>query len=548
MKKILSILFLTLAVNSFSQVKFSKDFSVEAGKPFPVVDAGHKQYFGVGDNKSISIKTQGELVTIQKFDALTMKEVSRKVYEDFPKYTNVQRIIQSKDALFYIFEAYNKADKTFSVYSREIDTKAGTFAKAKVLFTTTRPVTAAGRDADGKTPISEVQQNFMQAAGVKFDVFQSFDKSKVLIQYRVKPVEKSDAKNNDIIGFYVFDSNMGKVWGDEVKMPHTEKEMNNLAYTIGSDGTAYMLLYLNVPKKFELLKIKGAKDVKQYPLDIDGKLVFQRFNLLEDNNGHIMCAGYYASGYDYKVNWGGGAALSFNTNGIYCFKMTTEGEVSDLWNIEFPLDLIQQYNTEKAQEKLKERETQGKAGIPDLKMIEFIAQKDGSYIVIGEQQYIRSELVITSMQTINRFGHIVITKISNTGDVVWSKKLPKNQAAITGDNTLPYFEGQLSTKYVGGNGSHYLMFIDNPKNTDLPLNKPPVEHKNGSGGYLTAFKVNDATGAVERHTIAELENMDGVKAYQFQVTRITGVADNTFLLEVYKKEKEDAMIKMQLKK
>jgi hypothetical protein len=92
------------------------------------------------------------------------------------------------------------------------------------------------------------------------------------------------------------------------------------------------------------------------------------------------------------------------------------------------------------------------------------------------------------------------------------------------------------------------MFIDNPKNTDLPLNKPPVEHKNGSGGYLTAFKVNDATGAVERHTIAELENMDGVKAYQFQVTRITGVADNTFLLEVYKKEKEDAMIKMQLKK
>ena len=115
MKKILSILFLTLAVSSFSQVKFSKDFTVEAGKPFPVVDAGHKQYFGVGDNKSISIKTQGELVTIQKFDALTMKEVSRKVYEDFPKYTNVQRIIQSKDALFYIFEAYNKADKTFSV-------------------------------------------------------------------------------------------------------------------------------------------------------------------------------------------------------------------------------------------------------------------------------------------------------------------------------------------------------------------------------------------------------------------------------------------------
>lgn len=548
MKKTLALFFTAFALYSTSQVKLSKDFIVDAGTPFPVVDAAHKQYFGVGDNSSISIKTQGEIVTIQKFNGATMKEESRKVYEDFPKYTKVQRIIQTNDALYYIFEAYNKGDKTFSVYSRKINIDNGTFEASKVLFTTSRPVTNAGRDADGMTPIGEADQRLWKMEGTKFDVFQSYDKSKVLVQYRVKPAEKSDAVNKDEIGFYVFDDQMEKVWGGEVKMPHTEKQMNNLAYTVGSDGSAFMLLYLNETKKFELLKIKGAKDVEQYPLAIDGKLVFQRFNLLEDNSGHIICAGYYANGYDYKVNWTGSSAMSFNTNGIYCFKMTHEGDVSDLWNIEFPLELIQQYNTDREQEKIKSRDEAGKAGIADLKMLEFTAQADGSYIIIGEQQYIRNEMVMTSTANVNHFGHVVITKINSDGTVAWNKKLPKNQAGVTGDSYLPYFEGQMSIKYVEGNGAHYILMVDNPKNADLALNKPPLEHKNGAGGYLTAFKVKDSDGSVERHTIAELENMDGVKAYQFKVTRITGVADNTFLLEVYKKDKEDAMIKLELKK
>jgi hypothetical protein len=546
MNKTLLFVFTTLAFVSMSQVKLSKDFTLDASKPYPVVDAKHKKYLSVGDNKTISVKTDGEIVTIQGFDSETMKETSRKTYEDFPKYSKVQRIIQTNGAIQYIFEAYNKSDKTFSVYSREIDIASGTFKEAKTLFTTSKPVTNAGRDEDGRTPIGESDARMIKLDGTKFDVFQSFDKSKILIQYRVKPSEKSDAINKDEIGFYVFDSNMSKLWGGEVKMPYTEKEMNNLAYTVSSNGTAYMLIYLNEKKKFELLTIKNQKEVTQNALAIDGKLVFQRFNLLEDKNGHITCAGYYANGLDVKVNWTGSASLSFNTNGIYCFKMTTDGEVSDVWNYEFPLELIQQYNTEKEQEKIKTREEAGKAGIPDLKMLEFIAQADGSYIVIGEQQYIRNEMVMTSTANVNHFGHIVITKIGADGKVAWSKKLPKNQAFVTGDSYLPYGEGQLSIRYAENNGEHYILFVDNPKNADLALNKVPEGHKSGAGGFLSAFKVSDVDGSVERHTVADLESLDGVKAYQFQVTRINNVADKTFLLEVYKKDKEDAMIKITL--
>lgn len=570
MNKALFLIFTTLTFYSISQVKLSKDFTVEAGKPYPVIDALSKQYFSFGNNKSISIKTEEESVTIQIFDASTMTEESRTIYKDLPKDFRLQRIIQSKNTLYYMYAELNKSDKTYSLFSREIDINKGTFETAKKLFTTTRPITMCNKDIDGKTPVSEIPNPFnMNNGSVQFDVFQSFDKSKVLIQYRVKPVEKSDSKNKDIIGFYVFDDKMEEIWGKETTMPHTEKEINNLAYTVDSEGNAYAMVYLNEQKKFELLKFQKSSDIEVYPLNINGDLVFQRFNLLEDLNGNIMCAGYYATGIEYhmktdmKLNYG--STQVFNTNGIYCFKMNTKGEVSDLWDFEFPLELIQQYNSEKQQEKNAKKEALGKAGIPDLKMVEFFTQDDGSYIIIGEQQFrlittgFNSALnpnpsvgVGSAMKTTTSdeftFGYedIIITKISSEGEIVWQKRLPKKQVGSSGSNANPYFEGQMSFKYAEGQDSHYLLFIDNPKNSDLTLNQDPFVHQNGRGGYLTAFRLSDTDGTVERHTVADLLDLDGIKAYQFKVTRINNVADKTFLLEVYKKDKEDAMIKITL--
>ena len=40
---------------------------------------------------------------------------------------------------------------------------------------------------------------------------------------------------------YVFEKNMAQVWNKEVKMPYTEKKMNNLDYSVDSEGNGYML-------------------------------------------------------------------------------------------------------------------------------------------------------------------------------------------------------------------------------------------------------------------------------------------------------------------
>ncbi len=150
---------------------------------------------------------------------------------------------------------------------------------------------------------------------------------------------------------------------------------------------------------------------------------------------------------------------------------------------------------------------------------------------------------MTGTTNVAHFGSMVVAKISKTGQLSWITKLPKNQALVLGDNYSPFSEGQLSYTYINSGSYHYMIFVDNEKNASLGKNEAPAAHKNGMGGYLTAMKVDDKTGEWERIKLADMNDLGGYKAYQFRVTRICKATDNTFLMEIYKKEKQDVMIK-----
>src|SRR5690606_22411282 len=129
-------------------------------------------------------------------------------YEDFAEYTRIQKVLQVGDKLFYIYDTYDKKLKKESVYAREINWSDGTFKEAKLLFETTTEVTISSY-LEGGTSIFDM-------VGIRFEVFSSFDNTKFLIRYRTKPKERDDAKNYDVLGFYVFDVNLNKQWGGEV--------------------------------------------------------------------------------------------------------------------------------------------------------------------------------------------------------------------------------------------------------------------------------------------------------------------------------------------
>lgn len=183
--KLSLLIFLLIQTVSYAgEVKLSKDFRVTVGAPYKVVDANTKFYFSDDKGSTISVKTAGEKVTIQKYDVATMKQISSNDYEDFPQYNKVQNVIKLGDKLFYIFSAFNKKEKTEGIYSREVNMAKGTFEKEKLLFSTSKEVTVS---------------SYLETAGVsmmglgapkRFEVHQSFDNSKITYSLSIEAFGK----------------------------------------------------------------------------------------------------------------------------------------------------------------------------------------------------------------------------------------------------------------------------------------------------------------------------------------------------------------------
>lgn len=544
--KIFFWVFLLLFSSTYSngQVQLSTDFDVKLGEPYKVVDARSKRYFSVGNNKTLSVKTDRETVYIQMYSYSKngAKEASKTEYKkELPKGSQLIDIIQTKDKLHYIYEVYNRKNKNYEVFSREINQNKGTFASAKKIFTSKGKVQRTVANMAG---VISINSTWALTAQPRFDIITSFNKEKILIRYRNVPEKKRDAINFDILGFHVFDQDMKKEWGKEVQMPYTEKDMNNLTFGVLSNGNAFMIAQKNKDKKLELFTItSNGLDIT--PLDVSGDYYFMKLNLNEDADGNLICAGLYSEdGVDVKVSIGvfGSGGISYNTNGFVYFKMEPSGKVLAFNDYEFPLELIQQYVSDRIKKRAEKREGKGKAGIEDLKLVEMINQEDGSTVFICERQYARSELWGTETKTVYHYYNIVVMKVDANGKLVWIKKIPKNQAGISGT-------GQMSIKYIEGNDYHYVLYVDNPKNLNISIDDAPATHKDGMGGFLTACKIDDETGKYEKHTVLDMRNIEGKVAHQFSITRIyeANIDDQVFMMEAYLKGKKDAMIKIQLK-
>jgi len=528
MKKIIIVLMMLPLLMFGQEIQFSKDVKVETGTPYKVIDGNSKTYFTNSDGNIISVKTDKEEAYIQIFDKKSLKEISRKEYKDFPKYTKVQKVVKFGDRLFYFYAVYNKKDKNESVYLREVNMDKGEFKTPEFLFKTSGvvlPQTVPERDGFwgfGKGP--------------KFDFFNSFDNSKIMIQYRVKPTKKRDKISYDVLGFYVFNSeDMEKDWGKEIKMPYTEKEMNNIAYTVSSDGIAYMIAYLNDQSSFELLNIKSSSTkVETNKMELSDSRFYKNLTLLEDVDGNLNCVGFYANGIEFKYNFWGGSGFVMNVNGFSQFSMTTEGEIISENKIDFPVEIINQFEKARKQKKNNKREAKGKLGIQDIVLRDVVEMKDGSTIVVGEQYFLESvyNYMTKRNEIYYHYEDVVITKISKDGEIIWMKKLAKYQAGKLG-------KGGMSIKYLENNGKHYILFLDNEKNLTLGLDEAPKKHADGKGGFLTAYKIDDEAGDVKKISILDTRDMNGLNAYQFKTSRLLLGENNKLFLEVYIKGKKD---------
>lgn len=364
-----------------------------------------------------------------------------------------------------------------------------------------------------------------------------------MIQYRKKPAKKSDTKSWDIIGLCALDENLNVLSQEEIKMPYTERRMDILDYAIDNEANSYALVKVyhddsNDDKKkkkdkvanyhIELFRIAaGSKEIDITKIEVKDKFI-NNLTLYEGKDGNMICAGFYNKGIDFAA-----------ADGILMFKMRKEGGVYDMYTHEIPLDVLNAYSSNKTKKKNEKKEEDDDAELPAMVLRDLVINEDGSIVLVGEQYFIKERH--TQKRTYYRYFYydILMTKIDPSGNLVWMKRLPKRQVGTNG-------RGGMSFKYINSNNIHYVLFLDNVKNHNLSKEEVPAMHTDGQGGYFTSYKINDADGSYVSSSVFNVRDLEEMTIYQFATSRIVKVTEDDFALEVYKKKKEDVMIKIHI--
>lgn len=525
-----------------AQKELSKDYSYTVSEPYRVIDGA--KYYYTYKNEILAVKLDKKIISIQKFGVEGLKELTRIEYKKgdiFPKNWVFEGMNQIKDRVFFYYSSWDGGkNKNERLFVKSIDFSTGEFIDKedhKIIST------------EGKVSGMMVSGGFSLSVVDKFDIEMSKDSTKVLVKYRKKPKVKNDKESYDIIGLHVFDKELTKVWGNEYKMPYTERQMDLLDFEIDDDANIYALVKKfhddsNKDKKnrkdkkanYHIELFKYAKETNELSIEkiaLKDKYISE-LALFENANNKIICAGYYNNGSSVS-----------DVEGLVMFDINKDGGVSKEKYYEIPVEILNQYESKKTERKNKKKDKKDEATFTSLKLRNLIFHDDLSISFVGEEYYVKTFTYMTKSGMRTRYSYhyndMLMAKINSNSELSWMKKIPKRQMGSSG-------LGGMSFTYLNAKGFHYLIYLDNVKNIELPLNKVPALHKNGAGGYLTACKINDVTGDVSKGSILDTRRLtDKIAAHQFNTDRVIKTSDDKFVVEVYKKKKEDVLIKINIK-
>ncbi len=531
--KVFSLAFLMLFFAYTVSAQVKTDYEVSA--PYKVIDAAKKYYLSTSEGHILTVKNHGDNTWLQLLDTKTMKEVKREEYKKtFPSGFDIEYVTWIKDRAFLLYSLWDKKNTTEQLFCVEIDVE-----NLKFIGEPRRIIAVEGKVTGMGIGVGIGFWSF----GVtdKFDLHTSLNDDRILIQYRKKPEKKRDAINHDVIGMYIFDENMEQISGNEIEMPYTEKQMDNLDYAIDSEGNTYTLARVRpdgsasnqkgkeVNYHIELLTVPaGSKAITKTKVDLKDNFI-QSIALFEKNNNEMVCAGYYN-----KDN-GAGA------DGLFMFDLEKDGSYTEANYYEIPVEILNQYVRKAEAKRNEKKDAKGKAEFEALTLDKLVVQEDGSIVLMGEQYFVTVYYDSKGRaQYTYHYYDMLVTKVNADGTLAWMRKLPKRQKGKRG-------QGEMSYRHMSYDGNHYFVFVDNDKNIDLKLEQRPAVHADGLGGFLMMYHVDDETGNVSKAMILDKMAMkNDHRMYQLDMRRILMVSENEFAVEYYKKGKEDAFIKVKV--
>ncbi|MBD3582150.1 hypothetical protein [Flavobacterium selenitireducens] len=542
--------------NAQKNKTLSKDYEYKISEPYRVVDADDKYYISE-EGKAIAVKIDKRDIYIQKFDTDKPAQVSMKLYEDaFPKNAVYERIAYIKGRVQLFFTQWDGDNKIEQLFTQEIDLDKGEFVGGKKLI-----LQVQGK-VSGQASGRVMDFNLTD----KFPIYVSYDHSNFLVKFRRIPEKKRDTKSFDKIGLIAFDGDMNKLSERELTMPYTERQMDNLDYYVDGIGNVYMLNRIfhddttDEKKKkddttpnyhLELFTLKPGSDSFQVT-KVDAKDAFiNDLAFFGNGKGDVVVAGFYNNGMNRTGFFSKGSRDGYNyyknCDGIITYKMKPDGTLYDMFTHEIPLELLNQNESKKTKRKNEKKEEKGEgAKFYDLHLRDLEVKPDGSIVLAAEQYF--SVLHTTSggmnggMNTYYTYHYndMLVAKILPNGSLGWMKKIPKQQFGMQG-------RGSMGFNYFSNDKECFLVFFDNPDNVDITDDKVPATYSDRKKGYLTVVRISDADGSSTRGSILNAKEVEDFKLHQISADRMMKVTDNLLLMEAYKKNKEDVLIKIVLK-
>lgn len=504
-----NLLFIIMLISSAA---YAQEVSIaKVCTPYKVIDAKIKGYFSV-DGAMYAVKVS-KYVSIQKFDA-KLAEVKRTEKLEPQKGWHYETTLKIKNNIYIFYWTWDKTKKLEKLFAQKVNLETCEFTEKPLNLITT------GRVAWEMSDDMYIQN--------KFNVYISSDESRVMVQFKQSPKYKDNSKNKDVIGLYIFDSDLSEIHNKKHKMPHTEARMKIIEYAVDSEGNSYLISAIKKSSKSKYFHLELYKYIKNEELKATNiyydNISVSKLMLYETASKLMICAGFY-----------GKIESSKGSDGVIVFAINEDGELANKTKYEIPVEIMSKFEKSSKKNSNKRKDKKGKAEFEDLILKTVTTTTDGGLVLIGEQQY----STVNNSKVNNYFDDMLFVKITEEGKLAWMKKLPKRQKSASTFYDLSY-------SYFDGGNNHYVMYLDNIANVNLPEDKTPKVHISKAGGFLTSYIIDNNTGEVTKKPIFDVRKIGKISLYQFTPKRIVQIENNKFAAEAYKKGKQDVLIEIDL--
>ena len=376
--------------------------------------------------------------------------------------------------IFFIYEAYNKGNRTTSVYALKVNEKT---------LATSGKITLGTYTSDNRS--DQAAPTYKLSA----------DSSKVLLF-----VEGPDRKKENKKFFIgVFDTNLNSIWKKEIELPIGDRYVSIYDEDISNDGKVIVAIKhydkevtrqavredgANVPSYiYKLLIYEGTNSkARELTFNLDKQFI-QGTKLAYNKNGTVTVAGLYKRKHNGNIN--GAFYTSFNAG---------TNEIKDPKVVPFSPEMV----TLVDKDNFGSDKNSDPGLFPGFRILHILNRSNGSVDLISEYYrlnevttYNASTYTTTTTSTYI-YGDIINTNIDKDGKAVFTR-IPKNQKLSNSDKFLGYYPIVYGDKLV-------LLYNDDKDNVDRDMEKKPDDVVNFKRSVFMAASIDDK-GNVSRQAV-----------------------------------------------